>query len=67
MRKMRRLPPLLALRAFEATGRHLSFSRAAAELCVTQGAVSRQVKLLEQHLGAPLFKRLTRQIGRAHV
>ncbi len=58
----RRLPPLLALRAFEAAGRHLSFSKAAEELNVTQGAISRQIKLLEEFLHAPLFRRLTRQI-----
>ncbi|WP_083374446.1 LysR substrate-binding domain-containing protein [Methylobacterium sp. C1] len=58
----RRLPPLLALRAFEAAGRHLSFSKAADELNVTQGAISRQVKLLEEFLHARLFRRLTRQV-----
>ncbi len=52
-----RLPPLNAVRAFEAAGRHLSFVRAAAELCVTQAAVSQQVKLLEEVLGVQLFKR----------
>ncbi|MEM7225946.1 MAG: transcriptional regulator GcvA [Pseudomonadota bacterium] len=55
-----RLPPLNALRAFEAAARHQSFSRAAAELNVTQGAVSRHVKLLEEHLGVALFRRLPR-------
>ena len=54
---MRRLPPLNALRAFEAAGRHLSFSRAADELNVTPGAVSQQIKLLEDTVGAPLFVR----------
>lgn len=58
----RRLPPLLALRAFEAAGRLMSFSKAADELNVTQGAISRQVKLLEEFLKAPLFRRLTRQV-----
>ena len=52
-----RLPPLNALRAFEAAARHKSFARAADELCVTQGAVSRHVRLLEQHLGVALFRR----------
>ncbi|MFN3987462.1 MAG: LysR family transcriptional regulator [Rhodocyclaceae bacterium] len=52
--------PLNALRAFEASARHLSFSRAAVELCVTQAAVSHQVKSLEARLGAPLFRRLPR-------
>ena|SRR5579872_546978 len=50
--------PLNGLRAFEAAARHLSFTRAAAELCVTQAAVSHQVKGLEARLGAPLFSRL---------
>lgn len=54
---MVRLPPLNALRAFEAAARHGSFSRAAEELHVTQGAVSRHVKLLEEHLGVALFRR----------
>lgn len=44
---MRRLPPLGALRAFEAAARHLSFTRAAAELCVTQAAISHQVRQLD--------------------
>ena len=54
---MATLPPLKALRAFEASARHLSFTKAAAELCVTQGAVSQQIKLLEQALGVALFLR----------
>ncbi|KJV09397.1 hypothetical protein VZ95_11755 [Elstera litoralis] len=53
----RPLPNLAALRAFEAAGRHLSFSRAADELFVTQGAVSRHVQTLEQDLGLSLFER----------
>jgi len=52
--------PLNALRAFEASARHLSFTRAAVELCVTQAAVSHQVKSLEAQLGVILFKRLPR-------
>ncbi|MCU7374170.1 LysR substrate-binding domain-containing protein [Paucibacter sp. O1-1] len=52
-----RLPPFLALRAFEAAARHQSFARAAEELCVTPAAVAAQVKALEQWLGAPLFER----------
>lgn len=52
---MRRLPPLNSLRAFEAAARLRSFSLAARELGVTHGAVSRQVRILEQFLGAPLF------------
>ena len=57
-----RLPPLNALRAFEAAARHQSIARAADELCVTQGAVSRHVKLLEEDLGVSLFRRLPRGI-----
>lgn len=53
----RRLPPLNALKAFEAAARHESFTRAAEELCVTQGAVSHQVKALERTLGLKLFAR----------
>lgn len=52
-----RLPPLNALRAFEAAARHGSFVRAAEELHVSSGAISRQVKILEDHLGVPLFLR----------
>ena len=52
--------PLNALRAFEAAARHLSFTRAAIELCVTQAAVSHQVKLLEERIGVALFRRLPR-------
>src|SRR5579859_4452766 len=54
---LRRLPPLNALKAFEAAARHESFTRAAEELCVTQGAVSQQVKALETQLGIKLFNR----------
>ncbi|MFM2419395.1 MAG: hypothetical protein RL385_4118 [Pseudomonadota bacterium] len=56
------LPSLAALRAFEAAARHGSFTRAAEELCVTQAAVSHQVKLLEEELGQPLFTRRVRQV-----
>jgi LysR family transcriptional regulator, glycine cleavage system transcriptional activator len=52
-----RLPPLNALKAFEAAARHESFTRAAEELCVTQGAVSHQVKALEIDLALKLFHR----------
>jgi LysR family glycine cleavage system transcriptional activator len=55
-----RLPPLNGLRAFEAAARHLSFKRAADELCVTAGAVSQQLKALETSLGVQLFRRLPR-------
>ncbi len=54
---VRRLPPLNALKAFEAAARSESFTRAAEELCVTQGAVSHQVKALEATLGLKLFLR----------
>src|ERR1700750_205343 len=54
--------PLNALRAFEAAARHLSFKNAARELHVTAGAVSHQVKVLEDHLGVALFRRLTRAL-----
>lgn len=57
-----RLPPLNALRAFEAAARHLSFKLAAQELHVTAGAVGHQVKLLEDFLRVPLFRRLTRAL-----
>jgi len=55
--------PLNALRAFEASARHLSFTRAAEELCVSQGAVSQQVKALEERLGVRLFRRLPRGLA----
>lgn len=58
----RRLPPLNALRAFEAAARHLSISKAADELNVTPAAVSHQVKALEDTLGLPLFRRLNRAL-----
>ncbi len=57
-----RFPPLPWLRAFEASARHLSFTHAAAELNLTQAAVSKQVKLLEQHLREPLFHRKPRSL-----
>jgi LysR family transcriptional regulator, glycine cleavage system transcriptional activator len=59
---MRKLPPLAAVRAFEAAARHQSFTRAAAELGMTQAAVSYQVKLLEERLGQVLFARQARQV-----
>lgn len=55
--------PLNALRAFEASARHLNFTRAALELCVTQGAVSHQVAQLEARLGVRLFARLPRGLA----
>ena len=57
MELRRRLPPLNALRAFEAAARHLNFSRAADELSVTPGAVSQQIQNLEDYVGVALFKR----------
>ncbi len=57
METRRRLPPLNALRAFEAAARHLNFSRAADELSVTPGAVSQQIQNLEDYVGASLFRR----------
>ena len=57
-----RLPPLNALRAFEASARHLSFTRAADELFVTQAAISHQIKSLEEHLGIKLFMRKNRAL-----
>ena len=77
------LPSLSALQAFEASARHVSFTRAAEELNLSQGAISRQVATLEEMLGVPLFVRVrqrisltpagtayaeeVREIGRAHV
>ncbi len=58
----RRIPPLKSLRAFEAAGRHLSFTRAADELFVTQAAISHQIKALEEYLGLPLFIRRNRKL-----
>ena len=58
-----RLPPLPWLRAFEASARHLSFTLAAVELHLTQAAVSKQVRLLEQHLGEALFQRRPRSLA----
>lgn len=60
---MRRLPPLKAVRAFEAAARHESFADAADELAVTPSAVSQQVKILEDWLGRPLFRRLPRGLS----
>src|SRR5262245_14126688 len=57
-----RLPSLDLLRGFEAAARHMSFTKAARELNVTQSAVSRQIKTLEDHLGVPLFRRLNRAL-----
>lgn len=69
---MQRLPPLKALRAFEAAARFESFNRAAEALNVTPSAVSHQVRALEEAIGVRLFKRLNRQValtpqGRAYL
>ena len=57
-----KLPPLASLRAFEAAARHLSFAKAAEDLLVTPGAVSQQVKQLEDWLGVALFRRLPKGV-----
>jgi LysR family glycine cleavage system transcriptional activator len=59
---MRQIPPLAAVRVFEAAGRHENFTSAAAELGMTQAAVSYQVKLLEERLGTPLFRRERKRV-----
>jgi len=59
----RRLPPLAALRPFEAAARLESFTKAAAELHLTHGAVSHQVRALEEHLGTPLFARHGKRVA----
>ena len=59
----RRLPPLSTLRPFEAAARLESFSRAAEELALTHGAVSHQVRALEEHVGAPLFARHGKRVS----
>ena len=62
MTAYRRLPPLNGLRAFEAAARHLSFTRAAAELNVTQAAISHQIRMLEERLAVKLFVRRNRTV-----
>ncbi|MFZ5609189.1 MAG: transcriptional regulator GcvA [Pseudomonadota bacterium] len=57
-----RVPPLSALRAFEAAARHLSLTAAANELCVTPAAISHQIRGLEEHLRVSLFKRVKRRV-----
>ena len=59
----RRLPPLNSLVAFEASARHLSFTKAGRELRVSREAVSRQIRILEDHLGVVLFERLYRALA----
>ena len=59
---MKRMPPLNSLRVFEAAARHLSFTKAADELHVTPGAVSQQIKALEDFLQTPVFRREKRSL-----
>ena len=61
-RARRLLPSLTALQFFDAAARHLSFTRAAAELCVTQSAISRQIRQLEDYIGQQLFHRSTNRL-----
>lgn len=61
--KRYRLPPLNFISGFEAAARNLSFTKAADELFITQSAVSKQVRALEEHLGVELFERRTRQLA----
>src|SRR5438552_7071057 len=60
---MRKLPPLVELRAFDAAARHLSFTEAAAELGVTPTAISHQMRLLEDYCGRALFRRRPRPLS----
>src|SRR5215831_16587153 len=64
---LKTLPPLSSLRSFEAVARHLSFSKAAEELHVTPGAVSQQIRMLEEQLGAKLFDRTRRWVALTDV
>lgn len=60
--RLKKLPSIDLLRSFDATARHLSFTKAATELFLTQSAVSRQIKLLEDQLGMPLYLRGVRKL-----
>src|ERR1700754_1072826 len=60
---MAETPPLQAIKVFDAVARHLSFTKAAAELNMTQSAVSYQIKLIEGFIGAPLFVRQARRVA----
>jgi len=62
MRKYNNIPPLRALKAFESSARHLSFTKAAEELFVTQAAISHQIKSLEDMTGVKLFQRYNRSL-----
>src|SRR5262250_554404 len=64
---MGRLPSLDTLRVFSIAARHLSFTKAADELHLTQSAISHRVRALEEELGAPLFNRLTRRLELTRV
>src|SRR5690606_29561689 len=57
-----RLPSLSSLRTFEAAERHASFTKAAVELCLTQSAVSRQIRMMEEYLGVELFQRVNQRL-----
>lgn len=59
---MHKLPPLVELRAFDAVARHMSFKKAALELCVTPTAISHQIRLLERYCGCALFRRRPRPL-----
>ncbi|MFD2262398.1 LysR substrate-binding domain-containing protein [Lacibacterium aquatile] len=63
MRTSKDLPPLIALRAFDAVARHLSFRKAAEELLIGQSAVSHHIRALEEDLGLPLFERVGRGVA----
>lgn len=60
---MQKLPPMSAVRVFEAAARHLNFTKAAEELGMTQAAVSYQIRILEERIGTPLFVRLPRRVS----
>jgi len=60
--EQRRLPPMHALTAFEAAARLGTFAQAADELCVTQSAISHRIRVLEEHLGAPMFVRVHKHV-----
>lgn len=62
MKKYKHIPPLRALKAFESSARHLSFTKAAEELFVTQAAISHQIKSLEEKIDVKLFKRYNRAL-----
>src|SRR5437660_1227302 len=63
----RKIPSFEALIAFEAASRYQSFTRAADELALTQSAVGRQIALLEEYLGVPLFNRIKRRVSLTEV